>query len=141
MVKKISETFSNHDLSWNHPESIHTFVLKSISPGKTKHNLSLLSIESSLDILEFDRKLLQISAPYINISLNYLFNESLNCGFLPNDWKLARTAPVYKGKGDKNNISNYRPISVVCHIAKLLENEVKSHFLSYLQTNHLISVD
>ena len=33
--KKISETFSNHDLSWNHPESIHTFVLKSISPGKT----------------------------------------------------------------------------------------------------------
>ena len=99
--KKISETFSNHDLSWNHPESIHTFVLKSISPGKTKHNLSLLSKESSLDILEFDRKLLQISAPYINISLNCLFNESLNCGFLPNDWKLARTTPVYKGKGDK----------------------------------------
>ena len=34
--KKISETFSNHDLSWNHPESIHTFVLKSISPGKNE---------------------------------------------------------------------------------------------------------
>ena len=44
-------------------------------------------------------------------------------------------------KGDKNNISNYRPISVVCHIAKLLEKEVQSQFLSYLQTNHLISVD
>ena len=100
-----------------------------------------MSKESSLDILEFDRKLLQISAPYINISLNYLFNDSLNCGFVPNDWKLARTTPVYKGKCDKNNISNYRPISVVCHIAKLLEKEVQSQFVSYLQTNHLTSVD
>ena len=102
--KKISETFSNHNLSWNNPESIHTFVLKLISPGKTKHNLSLLSKESSLDILEFDSNLLQISAPDINISLNHLFNEILNCGCLPNDWKLARTTPVYKGKGDKNDI-------------------------------------
>ena len=46
-----------------------------------------------------------------------------------------------KVKAIKNNISNYRPISVVCHIAKLLEKEVQSQFLSYLQTNHLISVD
>ena len=46
-----------------------------------------------------------------------------------------------KVKVIKNNISNYRPISVVCHIAKLLEKEVQSQFLSHLQTNHLISVD
>ena len=102
--KQISETFHNHDLTWNHPKNIHTFVLKPISPGRTKNNLFRLSRESSLDILELDRKLLQISAPYINISLNYIFNESLNCGFLPDDWKLARTTPVYKGKGDKNDI-------------------------------------
>ena len=103
--------------------------------------MSLLSKDSSLDILNFDTKLLQIAAPYINVSLNNIFNVSITHGFLPEDWKLARTTPVYKGKGSKDDISNYRPILVVCHIAKLIEKEVQCQFLSYLQTHNLINID
>ena len=55
--------------------------------------------------------------------------------------KSQRTTPVYKGKGDSNDITNYRPISVVCHIGKIIEKEVQSQFLPYLQNNDLINID
>ena len=62
-------------------------------------------------------------------------------GIVPDDWKLARVTLVYKGDGDILNESNYRPISVIGHIAKLAECEVKQQLLEYLTKNDLITVD
>ena len=52
-------------------------------------------------------------------------NLSLSSGIVPNDWKIARVSLVNKGDGDTLNESNYRPISVIRHIVKLVESEVK----------------
>ena len=49
--------------------------------------------------------------------------------------------PIYKGKGDKTDKGNYGPISVIGHIAKIIEREVKNQFVVYLQRNELIIVD
>ena len=38
-------------------------------------------------------------------------------------------------------MTNYRPISVVCHLAKLLEKEVQSQFLFYLKKHNFINID
>ena len=50
-----------------------------------------------------------------------MLNASLKISFVPEDWKIARVTPVYKGKGNKLEEGNYRPISVIGHIAKLFE--------------------
>ena len=42
--------------------------------------------------------------------LTHIFQISLTSGIVPNDWKHAIVAPVYK-KGPKSKPSNYRPIS------------------------------
>ena len=58
-----------------------------------------------------------------------------------NDWKLSRVTPIYKGKGDVNVKGNYRQISVISHIAKTIEREIKHQMFTYLERNALITVD
>ncbi len=73
----------------------------------------------------FDDKLLHISVNVIYKSLTKLINMSISNGQIPEDWKLARITPIYKDKGCHITIGNYRPISVISHIAKIMEKEVQ----------------
>ena len=54
---------------------------------------------------------------------------------VPFDWKLANVVPVYK-KGDQEFVENYRPISLLSLISKVLErcvfNYIKDHIYSQL---------
>ena len=59
-------------------------------------------------------------------------------GTFPDDWKLVRVTPVYKNNGDVNIMSNYRPISVIGHIAKMVEQLVRSQLVSYLEEHAFI---
>ena len=63
---------------------------------------------------------------------------SINQGVLPDDWKNARVTPVYK-EGVKSTASNYRPISVLPVVAKILERAVFNHFYAYLVNNDLLN--
>ena len=53
----------------------------------------------------------------------------------------ARVTPVYKGKGTKTDEGNYCPISVIGHVAKILERVIQKQLMSYLKNNKLISTD
>ena len=50
-----------------------------------------------------------------------LYNQSLQSGQLPLDWKCANIIPVFK-KGVKSEASSYRPISLTSQIIKILES-------------------
>ena len=74
-----------------------------------------------------------IAAPAIAPILTFIFNKSLLLGYIPDDWKLARVTPLYKGKGKKSDCVSYRPISVIFHIPKIIES-----FVKVVLVNHLI---
>ena len=58
--------------------------------------------------------------------------------YLPNDWKLARVTPIYMCKGEVSAETNYRPISVISHVAKIFEKEVHTQVLLYLERHAFI---
>ena len=60
----------------------------------------------------------------ISGSLCGLFNSSLSQGWVPNTWKGGNVVPVYKGKNDKECVNNYRPITLISNVSKLLERVV-----------------
>ena len=64
--------------------------------------------------------------------LSILFNLSLSSGTFPSRWKSATVIPVYKNKGDKNNPSNYRPISLLSCVSKLLESIVYDRLYDHI---------
>ena len=96
-------------------------------------------MRTNLDGIDMDPKLLKLSAPAIAPSLTHIFNLSLYHGLLPSDWKVARITPVYKRKGLKSDASNYRPISIVPTISKIIEKSVKSQIMTHLISNNLLS--
>ena len=59
-------------------------------------------------------------------------------GVVPKDFKRARVVPVYKSSAH-DNFGNYRPISVLLSISKILEKCVHSQLIEHLEKNNLRS--
>ena len=52
--------------------------------------------------------------------LSIIFKLSYNTGIIPTEWKSANIVPIYT-KSDKAVVSNYRPLSLICLTAKIIE--------------------
>ena len=57
----------------------------------------------------------------------------------PDDFKLGRVPPIYKKSGSIDDCGNYRPISVINHLSKVLEKLVQSHLINYINENLFIT--
>ena len=139
--KKISDSFQHEPLKWRNPPCLHKFKFSEILGDDVLKLLNNLPSHSNLDILNIDCKMLKIAAPFIVHTLTEIFNFSLKSGFVFENWKYARVTPIYKGKGEKDVPSNYRPISVVSHLAKIQEKLVQTQFISYLRKHELITIE
>ena len=53
--------------------------------------------------------------------LTSLFNHCIDLGKFPVEWKSAIATPLYKNKGIKSDLNNYRSISVLPPISKIFE--------------------
>jgi Reverse transcriptase (RNA-dependent DNA polymerase)/Endonuclease/Exonuclease/phosphatase family len=53
--------------------------------------------------------------------LTGLFNHIIETGEVPETWRTSTTVPIWKGKGDVAECSNYRPIRLLCHSMKIFE--------------------
>ena len=69
--------------------------------------------------------------------LEYIVKLSLQNGKCPDMLKIAKVLPIHK-KDDKTQINNYRPISLLPAISKILENIVYKRLLSFLTINNII---
>ena len=69
--------------------------------------------------------------------LKYLFNLSIEKGVFPDDLKIARVTPIYKGE-DSSDVSNYRPISVLPCFSKILERIMYNRLYKYLIENNIL---
>ena len=69
--------------------------------------------------------------------LTDLFNSSLASGIFPQCFKSALVTPILKKRClDHNDLNNYRPVSNLCFIAKILEKHVLSEVSSYLNSHN-----
>ena len=72
-------------------------------------------------------------------SLFRLFKLSLETCKFPNIWKLANVIPLYK-KNNAETISNYRPVSLLSLVGKLLERVIFKYMYNFLKDNNIITV-
>ena len=85
-----------------------------------KDLLTKLPAKTSSGFDAVSNKLLKDLTSSITHPLSIIFNKSLLEGLFPSRMKLAITVPLYKGK-EKFLVNNYRPISLLLTISKVLE--------------------
>ena len=82
-------------------------------------------------------RILKLAATSISNPISYIINNSIKTGIFPQVWKNAKVAPIFKG-GDMQNKTNYRPISVLPVLSKLIERHIANSLKSFLDTHNLL---
>lgn len=76
--------------------------------------------------------------PFIVDPLLYILNLSLSTGLFPSCLKKSKIVPIFKG-GAASDISNFRPISLLSVISKVLEKVAKARLIKFLNKHNLLS--
>ena len=74
----------------------------------------------------------------LSVVLSFIFQQSLDSGTVPNDWRTANVVPIFK-KGDRGLASNYRPVSLTALACKIMEHIVVSSILDHLDAHNILS--
>ena len=82
--------------------------------------------------------MLRATARAITPAITSIFNKCLEQSKLPNDWKTSNVTPILK-HGDPSSVLNYRPISLLPLLSKLLERIVHNKISNFLYSNKLLS--
>ena len=77
------------------------------------------------------------SLPITIFYILMIVNTSIVTGTYPDPWKCPIVTPIYKS-GDTKNVENYRPVSLLCIISKILEKVVAIQLIDFLETNQVI---
>ena len=77
--------------------------------------------------------MLKNTAPAIAKGVMILFNKSIQLGEVPREWKKSSVVPIPKGS-DTSQPSNYRPISLLSVLSKLLEKHLYKHILKHTES-------
>jgi len=72
--------------------------------------------------------------------LSYIFKKSTLSGTFPTRLKYAVIKPLLK-KGDKDNIANYRPISLLTSFSKVFERIIYDRLLKHIETNNIFAAE
>jgi hypothetical protein len=82
--------------------------------------------------------LLKNCALSLAFPLAVLFRQSYSTGIFPTLWKSASVVPIHKS-GARDDPSNYRPISLLPAISKVMETIVNNHLKRMLEERKLLS--
>ena len=113
------------------------FQTSQISLAFVKKQLQSLDITKATGLDGLSARFLRLSAEVIAAPLTKIFNLSISTGIFPESFKKAKVTPCFK-KGDKSDRSNYRPISVLSLLSKIIEKHVAEQLKSYLNMYDLL---
>ena len=85
-------------------------------------------------------KIMKLSIEEISVPLSHVFNLSMSSGVVPRQMKIAKVTPIHKN-GNHQILANYRPISILPALSKLLEKVVYSRLYRFLENNDLLFND
>ena len=93
--------------------------------------------KSSTDANGISVKILKTIKYQISEPLSHLFSLSISTGVFPSKLKTSKTIPIFKA-GDHTSCDNYRPISLLSSISKILEKGVTNTLVNHLEINYLL---
>ena len=69
----------------------------------------------------------------------HIINLSLSTGIVPESMKLAKVVPIFKNSGSESETKNYRPVSLLPTLSKVLERIIYNRLFHHLVKNKILS--
>ena len=122
-------TIQNHE---------HSFQFQETNTSAVFSLLSKLCKSKATGLDRISAKLLRVCPDLIAESLCAIFNRSINTGIFPTDWKCSKVIPLFK-KGERRDLNNYRPISIIPVVAKVFERIIYNQVYAFLVDKNLLT--
>ena len=113
-----------------------SLTLNFVSVKKIENLIRNLKSSKAVAVDELDSFSLKISAKYVAAPVHHLVTLSMMQQKFPTTWKFSKVLPLFK-KGSQLDRKNYRPVSILSPISKILERVVHDQLYSYFANNHL----
>lgn len=137
LVLRSDNLNSNHS-TLNVNVNKKTMFFSPISEHDIVRIVNSLKKSNSTGLDNISTNILKANLHYVAQPLSYIFNMSLENATFPDVLKTARVIPLYK-KGDKKLVENYRPISLLSVISKILEKIVFQQMFNFLIQNDVLT--
>ena len=138
VVSKINP--SNKSATANIPANENTFSLKNspVTISEILEATKALQDKKTPDHNGISSNFIKKIIFTIARPLHHIFLLSFEQGIVPTQLKIAKVVPIFKN-GDRCNMDNYRPISLLSCFSKILEKIVSSRLSSFLNTCNILS--
>ena len=113
------------------------FSFKAVKESEVLKELKNLKRIKASGLDNFPPGLLKDAALVLTKPLAFIINFSLETGVVPSEWKVAKVIPLYKS-GSLAEIDNYRPISILPTLSKILEKIVYKQLMAHLERHSLL---
>ena len=143
-ISKITKIRSAFDLDFPHSVSIKTFSGDVLSAFKLLSEKEVKALILSAPAKSCSLDPIPASILFSNIDsvlecITCIINDSLFTGTMPDCLKHAVISPLLKKRNlDQNLLKNYRPVSNLPFISKIVEKAVCSQILNHLKSNDLL---
>ena len=99
--------------------------------------VSNFSCKNSEDVNGMSMKVLKYVICSIIKPIVYISNLSLSTGVFPENLKIAKVIPLFKS-GEVQDVSNYRPVSILSQISKIIEKLFEIRLRNYIDKNNFL---
>ena len=134
LVEKITSKPDDDCLCYITPES-NVMTFKTINKTYMHNAIKNLKNGKAASPDKIPKTIIKDVGDIITKSLTMNFNSSLTNEVFPDIWKIARITPIFK-PGAKNDVDNYRPISVISVFSRILERIVHGQLFDFLRANN-----
>ena len=113
------------------------FVIPPVTEAFTLKQLLSLDTTKAAGLDGYPAKILKSAAPIIAKYITQIYNLSIQSGIFPDEWKTAKVIPLHKCKSLTDK-ANFRPISLLSIISKILERHVFDSTYAFLTHHNLL---
>ena len=136
-VRDIVNSYKNHPsiikikqvVNGSNVSDSERFSFKTVNESEIKDLLKNLDIKKASDIDTIPPKLVKVSADFLTSLLTKAINTSIAQNVFPENAKTASVIPLDKGKPNKNEMSNFRPVSVLNTFSKIYKRVIEDQIV------------
>lgn len=129
LYDQILDNAESTELPYN--TNFPTMFIDPVSETEIYNIIMGLKNSNSVGVDGISANILKYCAYYIVAPLTYLVNLLLVEGIFPGILKVAKVIPVYK-KGDRLKVENYRPISLLSTLSKIIERVIFNRIMDFI---------